>query len=114
MSKSEQRCEADVRLVSAANIRDITKEITVKCDSCPFKSISRRVKLTDDLSSREEAIRLARKAVEDGCGKWKTMLEHGEVVGEMPDSFLPPFEYAYRLPRRRSWLRYIDNLRKFF
>lgn len=72
------------------------------------------IKLTDDLSSREEAIRLARKAVKDGCGKWKAMLEHGEVVGEMPDSSLPPFEYTYRLPRRNFWLRCIDNLRKFF
>lgn len=44
MNESERRCEADVRLVSAVDIRDITKEIAAKCDSCPFKPISRRDK----------------------------------------------------------------------
>lgn len=89
------RCEAEVEIVSSGDPFDKTRRVDIKCSSCPLDSTTSIV-TTDKygIGVLMEAERLATRVIKRNCGKWKAMVERGEVSGGMPDRFLPEFKYT--------------------
>lgn len=99
----EDGCKADAVIISAPDIRDVTKEVVIRCDSCPLRS-NFRIEGESDLANRIQAIEAAQEVIKGNCGEWKDLLAQGKVAGKMPHSFIPLFKYAYRLLRNRPQL----------
>ncbi len=98
----DKRCEAEVKI--SPDGYDVpfpfnrTKEVDIKCTFCPFERTF-RITSASEGESHSWAEQHAAGQIKYSCGKWKAMVDRGEVSGEMPDSFLPHFQWTRRIPK---------------